>query len=80
MTKQELNTLHELLEKLQKERLDELNKEYPEVYSEELDEEVDVYTLSEEDPMSLYELDDGDRLSEGLDIVIGVVTDLRGTN
>ena len=77
MTKQELDTLYELLEKLQKERLDELNKEYPEVYSEELDEEVDVYTLLEEDPMSLYELDDGDRLSEGLDIVIGVVQDMK---
>ena len=76
MTKQELNTLYELLKKLQKERLDELNEEYPEVYSEELDKDVDVYTLSEQDPMSLYELDDGDRLSEGLDIVIGVVGDL----
>ena len=79
MTKQELDTLYELLEKLQKERLDELNEEYPEVYSEELDEEVDVYTLLEQDPMSLYELDDGDRLSEGLDIVIGVVQDMKPT-
>jgi len=80
MTKQELDTLYELLEKLQKERLDELNKEYPEVYSERLEKDVDVYTLLEEDPMSLYELDDGDRLSEGLDIVITVVAELKGTN
>ena len=78
MTKQEIRTLEELLEKLQKERLDELNKEFGEVYSEELDKDVDVYTLSEQDPMSLYELDDGDRLSEGLDIVISVVSNMKG--
>lgn len=78
MTKQEIRTLEELLEKLQKERLDELDKEFGEVYSERLDENVDVYTLSEQDPMSLYELDDGDRLSEGLDIVISAVSNMEG--
>lgn len=79
MTKSELNQLHNLLTKFYKERLDELNKEFPEgVYSERLDEDVDVYTLSEQDPTTLWELDDGDRLSEGIDIVIGVVENIRG--
>lgn len=79
MTKSELNQLHNLLTKFYKERLDELNKEFPEgVYSERLDENVDVYTLSEQDPTTLWELDDGDRLSEGIDIVIGVVENIRG--
>ena len=75
MTKQELNTLHELATKLLKERLEELDKEFPE--GEYFDEGTNVYSLDSEE---LYELDDGDRLCEGLDIVIGVVAELKGTD
>jgi hypothetical protein len=66
MTKSELNKLHELSTKLLGERLKELDEQYP---------ESDIYDLDSEE---LYDLDDGDRLCEGLDIVIGVVENIRG--
>lgn len=64
LTKEELNTLHKLLTKLQNLRKQE--------YKEE------GYDLDDYEPEEIYEIDDGDRLLEGLDIVIGVVEDIRG--
>lgn len=66
MTKTELKTLYELLMKLHGERMSELDGEFP---------EEDVYNM---DPEELYELDDYDRLIEGLDIVIGCIVDMKG--
>lgn len=68
MTKTELKTLYELLMKLHGERMSELDTEFP---------EEDVYNM---DPEELYELDDYDRLIEGLDIVIGCIVDMKGVD
>ena len=73
MTKSELDKLHELSTKLLKERLEELDKQYPS--GEYFEEGESVYDLDCEE---LYELDDGDNLCQGLDIVIGVTENLRG--
>ena len=62
MTKQELNTLSDLLLKLQEERLQEYRDEG---YDSMDDEEI-------------IELDDDDNLLQGLDIVFGVVQRIRG--
>ena len=64
MTKQELNTLSDLLLKLQEERLQEYR-----------DEGYDIDSMDDEEIM---ELDDGDNLLQGLDIVFGVVQIIRG--
>ena len=64
MTKQELNTLSELLVKLQNERLQEYR-----------DEGYDVDSMDEEEIM---ELDDGDNLIQGIDTVFCVVQRIRG--
>lgn len=64
MTKQELNTLSELLVKLQEERLQEYR-----------DEGYDVDSMDEEEIM---ELDDGDNLLQGIDNVYCVVQRIRG--
>ena len=64
MTKQELNTLSDLLLKLQEERLQEYR-----------DEGYDIDSMDDEEIM---ELDDGDNLLQGLDIVFGVVQRIRG--
>jgi hypothetical protein len=64
MTKQELNTLSELLVKLQEERLQEYR-----------DEGYDVDSMDEEEIM---ELDDGDNLIQGIDTVFCVVQRIRG--
>ena len=64
MTKQELNTLSELLIKLQNERLQEYR-----------DEGYDVDSMDEEEIM---ELDDGDNLIQGIDTVFCVVQRIRG--
>lgn len=64
MTKQELNTLSELLLKLQNERLQEYR-----------DEGYDVDSMDEEEIM---ELDDGDNLIQGIDTVYCVVQRIRG--
>ena len=64
MTKQELNTLSDLLLKLQNERL----KEYR-------DEGYDVDSMDEEE---LLELDDSDNLFQGIYTVFCVVQRLRG--
>lgn len=73
MTRQELDTLWELACKLRKERLEEIKKEN-DFTEEELQELVD-------DPYceDLYDIDDGDNLIQGLDIVISVVEDLKPT-
>ena len=74
MTKQELNTLWELACKLRKERLEDIKQEQN-LTDEELQELVD-------DPYreDLYDTDDGDNLIQSLDIVIGVVEDLKPTD
>ena len=64
MTKQELNTLSELLIKLQNERLQEYR-----------DEGYDVDSMDDEEIM---ELDDGDNLIQGIDTVYCVVQRIRG--
>ena len=64
MTKQELNTLSELLLKLQEERLQEYR-----------DEGYDIESMDEEEIM---ELDDGDNLIQGIDTVFCVVQRIRG--
>jgi len=64
LTKEELETLDRLLTKLKNLRVQE--------YEEE------GYDLNDYEPEEIYEMDDGDRLLEGLDIVIGVVEDIRG--
>jgi hypothetical protein len=64
MTKQELNTLSELLLKLQEERLQEYR-----------DEDYDVDSMDDEEIM---ELDDGDNLLQGIDTVYCVVQRIRG--
>ena len=64
MTKQELNTLSDLLLKLQEERLQQYR-----------DEGYDIDSMHDEEIM---ESDDGDNLIQGLDIVFGVVQRIRG--
>lgn len=64
MTEQELNTLSDLLLKLQEERLQEYR-----------DEGYDIDSMDDEE---IIELDDGDNLLQGLDIVFGVVQRIRG--
>ena len=57
MSKEELKQLKELTEKLLKERLEEHKKQYPD--------------FDEWEPEEQYEADDGDRLLEGCDIILG---------
>ena len=64
MTQIELNTLRELLLKLQEERLEEYRQEG-----------YDVDSMDEEEIM---ELDDGDNLLQNIDGVYCVVETLRG--
>ena len=68
MTRQELDTLWELACKLRNERLEEIRKENN--FTEEELQEL-VYC------QDLYDIDDGDNLVQSLDIVIGVVEDLK---
>ena len=74
MTKQELDTLWELICKLRKERLEDIKQEQ-DLTDDELQELVD-------DPYceDLYDLDDGDNLIQSLDNVIGIVEDLKATD
>lgn len=64
MTKEELNQLGDLLEKLRSERIKEINAECPDLDCSDIDE--------------LYEYDDGDRLCEGIDIVSTVIDNMGG--
>ena len=64
MTKQELNTLSELLLKLQSERLQEYREE--------------GYDVDSMDDEEIMELDDGDNLIQGIDTVFCVVQRIRG--
>ena len=64
MTKQELNTLSDLLLKLQEERLQEYR-----------DEGQDIDSMDDEEIM---ELDDSDNLLQGIDTVFCVVQRIRG--
>ena len=64
MTKQELNILSDLLLKLQEERL----REYRD----------GGYEIDGMDDEEIIDLDDGDNLLQGLDIVFGVVQRIRG--
>lgn len=63
MTKEELKTLHELLMKLRLERENEIVSKAP--YMKQVFEDNDLDTV--------YDYDDGDRLIEGIDIVMPVV-------
>ena len=63
MTQNELNTLRELLLKLQEERLQEYR-----------DEGYDVDSMDEEEIM---ELDDGDNLIQGIDLIYCVVQNIK---
>lgn len=63
MTKQELNTLSDLLLKLQNERLQEYR-----------DKGYDIDSMDDEE---IIELDDGDNLLQGIDIVFYVVQEMR---
>lgn len=65
MTKQELNTLSELLLKLQEERLQEYR-----------DEGYDVDSIDDEEIM---ELDGDDNLLQGIDTVFCVIQRIRGS-
>ena len=77
MTKQELDTLWELIWeltcKLRKERLEEIKQEQN-LTDEELQELVDDPYCEE-----LYDLDDGDNLIQSLDNVLSIIEDLRPT-
>lgn len=64
MTNQELNTLSDLLLKLQEERLQEYR-----------DEGYDVDSMDDEEIM---ELDEDDNLLQGIDTVFCVVQNIRG--
>lgn len=64
MTKEELNQLGDLLGKLRRERIEEINAEDPDFDCSDTDD--------------LYEYDDGDRLCEGIDIVLTVIDNMRG--
>ena len=64
MTREELNTLSDLLLKLQEERLQEYR-----------DEGYDIDSMDDEEIM---ELDDGDNLIQGIDTVFCVVQRIRG--
>lgn len=63
MTKQELNTLSELLLKLQNERLQEYR-----------DKGYDIDSMDDEE---ILELDDGDNLLQGIDTVFYVVQRMK---
>ena len=63
MTKEELNQLDSLLNKLRNERIETLRKNYPD------------FNFDDED--DLHELDDGDCLCEGIDIVSGVISYMK---
>ena len=65
MTRTELNTLSELLLKLRNERLQEYR-----------DKGWDIDSMDDEE---LIEFDDGDNLLEGIEILIGVVEDMKST-
>ena len=65
MTRTELNTLSELLLKLQDERLQEYR-----------DEGYDVDSMDDEE---IIELDDGDNLLQGIDLVYCVVQGVKPT-
>ena len=73
MTRQELDTLWELACKLRNERLEEIKKDYD--YTEEELQELVNDPYNED----LYDIDDGDNLLQGLDIVIGVVEEMKPT-
>lgn len=64
MTKQELNTLKELLTKLREQRIQEYEDE--------------GYLTSLFGEEELYELDDGDNLLQNIDSILSVVETLRG--
>jgi len=66
MTREEKYKLTELLEKLRDERILEVAKDY------DLTEREVRKKLCRE-PEEVYEMDDGDRLLEGIDIVLGVL-------
>ena len=66
MTREEKYKLIELLEKLRDERILEVAKDY------DLTEREVREKLCRE-PEEVYEMDDGDRLIEGIDIVLGVL-------
>ena len=74
MTRKELHTLYDLACKLRDERIEEIKKAQN-FTEEEFQELVD-------DPYStdLYDIDDCDNLIQSLDIVIGVVEDLKPTD
>ena len=64
MTREELNTLSDLLLKLQEERLQEYRNE--------------GYDVDGMDDEEIMELDDGDNLLQGIDTVFCVVQRIRG--
>lgn len=66
MTKEEKYKLIELLEKLRDERILEIANDYDLT-------EREVRNKLCREPEEVYEMDDGDRLIEGLDIVLGVL-------
>jgi len=66
MTREEKYKLIELLEKLRDERILEVAKDYDLT-------ERDIREKLCREPEEVYEMDDGDRLIEGLDIVLGVL-------
>ena len=66
MTREEKYKLIELLEKLRDERILEVAKDYDLT-------ERDIREKLCREPEEVYEMDDGDRLIEGIDIVLGVL-------
>jgi len=66
MTREEKYKLIELLEKLRDERILEVARDYSLT-------ERDIREKLCREPEEVYEMDDGDRLIEGIDIVLGVL-------
>lgn len=66
MTREEKYQLIDLLEKLRDERILEVAKDYNLT-------ERDIREKLCREPEEVYEMDDGDRLLEGIDIVLGVL-------
>jgi hypothetical protein len=66
MTREEKYKLIELLEKLRDERILEVAKDYDLT-------ERDIREKLCREPEEVYEMDDGDRLIEGIDIVLNIL-------
>ena len=67
MTREEDYKLIELLEKLRDERISELARDYSLT-------EREIRAKLRREPEEVYEMDDGDRFLEGIDIVLAAIS------